>query len=165
MAANGGGGGGGGGDGSVSLGSLSIEQLTKLETGMANEVETLQNQMAILNDGVGRLQASKEGSEAVGGMKSGTELMVPLTGSIYVPGAIQDTSLVLVDVGTGFYVEKKPSEAADYFARRGAVLKTQGEKIANLMSGKRQHLEAVSGVLARKRALAQQQQAAAAASG
>lgn len=156
MAAN-----GGSGD-SVSLGSLSIEQLSKLETGISNEVEMMQGQLSVLTDGVQRLQASKEGSEAVRGMKTGTELMVPLTGSIYVPGTIRDTSLVLVDVGTGFYVEKKPDEAADYFSRRANVLKTQGEKIAAALTGKRQHLEAVSGVLARKRSVAQQQQVAAA---
>lgn len=146
------------GEGQVSLGSLSIEQLSKLETGISNEVEIMTNQLAVLTDGVQRLQASKEGSDAVGEMTSGVELMVPLTGSIYVPGTIKDTSSVLVDVGTGFYVEKKPAEAADYFARRAAVLKTQGENIANVVGGKRQHLEAVSGVLSRKKAQAQAQQ-------
>jgi prefoldin alpha subunit len=148
--------------GSVSLGSLSIEQLEKLEQGMTNEVEMLQKQMAMLADGVQRLQASKEGSEAVSLMKSGCELMVPLTGSIYVPGTITDTSAVLVDIGTGFYIEKRPAEAAEYFARRAGVLKTEGDKTAAALTEKRQHLEAVAGVLSRKKALLAQQQAAAA---
>lgn len=149
---------GGSPGGSVALGSLPAEQLEKLETGMVNEVEMLQKQMAMLTDAVQRLQASREGSEAVGSMKKGSEIMVPLTGSIYVPGTIADTSTVLVDIGTGFYVEKKPAEAAEYFGRRTAVLKTEGEKTASALTEKRQNLEAVSNVLARKKAEIQKQQ-------
>ena len=41
-------------------------------------------------------------------------ILVPLTTSLYVPGTLADTSNVIVDVGTGFYVEKvsrlKPSK-------------------------------------------------------
>ena len=32
--------------------------------------------------------------------------MVPLTTSLYVPGTLADPENVIVDVGTGFYVEK-----------------------------------------------------------
>lgn len=155
MAANGAG-------GSVALGSLPIDQLEKLEQGMTSEVEMLQKQMALLTDGVQRLQSSRESSDAVGNMAKGSEIMVPLTGSIYVPGTIADTSAVLVDIGTGYYVEKKPAEAAEYFARRAAVLKAEGDKTASALTEKRQHLEAVASVMTRKKALAQQQQRAAA---
>ena len=31
---------------------------------------------------------------------------MPLTTSLYVPGTLADTEKVIVDVGTGFYVEK-----------------------------------------------------------
>ena len=33
-------------------------------------------------------------------------VLVPLTTSLYVPGALADSESVIVDVGTGFYVEK-----------------------------------------------------------
>ena len=36
----------------------------------------------------------------------GKDILVPLTTSLYVPGKLASTELVLVDVGTGFYVEK-----------------------------------------------------------
>jgi prefoldin alpha subunit len=150
----------GGPGGSVSLGSLSIEQLENLEEGMSKDVETLQKQMAMLSDGVQRLQASKEGSEAVAAMRDGTEIMVPLTGSIYVPGKIKDPNAVLVDVGTGYFVEKEPAKAAEYFGRRATVLKQEGEKTAAALTEKRQHLEAVAAVLEKKKALVGQRQGA-----
>lgn len=36
----------------------------------------------------------------------GTPILVPLTPSLYVPGQLASTAVVLVDVGTGFFVEK-----------------------------------------------------------
>lgn len=36
----------------------------------------------------------------------GKEILVPLTTSLYVPGTLADKNKVIVDVGTGFYVEK-----------------------------------------------------------
>lgn len=41
----------------------------------------------------------------------GKTILVPLTSSLYVPGKIADTQTVVVDVGTGFYVEKVGFEA------------------------------------------------------
>ena len=54
--------------------------------------------MRSVNDGV------------VGSEKKGTDgkddILVPLTSSLYVKGRLTDRGKVLVDVGTGFYVEK-----------------------------------------------------------
>lgn len=36
----------------------------------------------------------------------GAPVLVPLTTSLYVPGKLASTETVIVDVGTGFYVEK-----------------------------------------------------------
>ena len=55
--------------------------------------------------------------------KEGTVVLVPLTGSMYVPGVIKETEKVLVDVGTGYYVEKDVKAANDYFSRKVSVLR------------------------------------------
>ena len=39
-------------------------------------------------------------------MFTGRTILVPLTSSLYVPGTLADADNVIVDVGTGFYVEK-----------------------------------------------------------
>jgi hypothetical protein len=36
---------------------------------------------------------------------TGQPLLLPLTGSLYASGQISDTGKVLVDIGTGYYVE------------------------------------------------------------
>ena len=40
---------------------------------------------------------------------------MPLTSSLYVPGFLASTSTVLVDVGTGFYVEKSVADAKAFY--------------------------------------------------
>ena len=39
---------------------------------------------------------------------AGKAILVPLTTSLYVPGTLADTDGVIVDVGTGFFVERVP---------------------------------------------------------
>jgi prefoldin alpha subunit len=45
-------------------------------------------------------------------------LLVPLTSSLYVPGKLTDHEHVLVDVGTGFFVEKDIPGATDFYERK-----------------------------------------------
>lgn len=40
---------------------------------------------------------------------------MPLTNSLYVPGKLADASRVIVDVGTGFYVEKDIKSATKFY--------------------------------------------------
>lgn len=54
---------------------------------------------------VGRMQRV-QGLTARLRRHTGTPILVPLTPSLYVPGKLAATDTVLVDVGTGFYVEK-----------------------------------------------------------
>ena len=54
--------------------------------------------MRSINEGV--IGSAKKGTEGK------DEILVPLTSSLYVKGRLTDREKVLVDVGTGYYVEK-----------------------------------------------------------
>ena len=88
----------------------------------------------------------------------GKDILVPLTGSMYVPGTLVDPNKVIVDVGTGYYVEKDVAAAKDYFNRkvrkgkgqdkdeRGHIIRTvMGRDISNekrqiyIFRGRRRH--------------------------
>jgi hypothetical protein len=49
---------------------------------------------------------------------AGQDILVPLTQSLYVPGKISDVGRVLIDVGTGYYVEKSLPKAKEYLEKR-----------------------------------------------
>ena len=42
------------------------------------------------------------------------EVMVPLTSSLYVPGVMDDTDKVLVEVGASYFIEQNNKAAINY---------------------------------------------------
>ncbi|CAN8063497.1 unnamed protein product [Agarophyton chilense] len=138
--------------GTVALGSLAPQQLQKIQSDLQREIEIISVSLGQLSSAVQRLSASRENAAQMANMKVGSDIMVPITSSIYIPGKLEDTSKVLIDVGTGFFVEKTPTAAKDYFAKRASLLKEEQDRATQIHTQKRQHLEAVSAVLHRKTA-------------
>ncbi|KAI0557350.1 Prefoldin [Gracilaria domingensis] len=138
--------------GTVALGSLAPQQLQKIQSDLQREIEIISASLAQLSNAVQRLTASRENAAHMAEMEVDSEVMVPITSSIYLPGKLQDTSKVLIDIGTGFFVEKTPIAAKEYFARRASLLKEEQDRATQIHTQKRQHLEAVSAVLHRKTA-------------
>ena len=44
--------------------------------------------------------------------------MVPLTSSLYVPGKMEDSNKVLVEVGAGYFIEQTADKATQYCERK-----------------------------------------------
>lgn len=94
------------------MSSLSVPQLRALQTRLTSELEHLTTSHTKLRAAQTKFQdcvrSINEG--VVGSQQKGTDgkddVLVPLTSSLYVKGKLADREKVLVDVGTGFYVEK-----------------------------------------------------------
>lgn len=54
----------------------------------------------------GCIQSINDGVEAKQETVQDEHILIPLTNSLYVKGKVADREKVIVDVGTGFYVEK-----------------------------------------------------------
>lgn len=96
----------------MNLATLSVPQLRALQTRLTSELEHLTSSHAKLRaaqakfrDCVRSINDGVTGSEQKG-TNGRDEILVPLTSSLYVKGRMTDREKVLVDVGTGFYVEK-----------------------------------------------------------
>ena len=59
----------------------------------------------------------------------GKTILIPLTQSLYVPGTLEDPGNVLVDVGTGYYVEKTTEKAIAFYNDK---IKTVGNNLDDL---------------------------------
>ena len=55
--------------------------------------------------GVRKFDESKEVLVYLNKFGKDKEVMVPLTSSLYVPGVMEDTENVLVEVGAGYFIE------------------------------------------------------------
>lgn len=98
----------------------------------------------------GKYGASKEALEQFKDNWDDKTCLIPLTGSMYVPGRIKDINNVIVDIGTGYYVEEDRESAKDYFKRKVDFVAEQMEKIEILGYEKSQIRDAIRDVMAIK---------------
>ena len=85
----------------INLFALSLEQLNSLKQSIEEELQGLQGAIQQLQVSRNKLQNSKEALKRLGETPEGTEMLVPITSSLYVPGETTALETVIVDVGTG----------------------------------------------------------------
>ena len=71
-------------------------------------------------------------------------MLVPVTEGLYVPGKVGETDKVLVDIGTGYFVEKTPKGAEDYCKKKVLEMQANMEKIMGVAKMKQKQLVMVS---------------------
>lgn len=100
----------------VNLDTLAPEQLAQVKKQLDEELEHLTNSFAQLHGAQTKfkdcLQCVTSRAAAPPGA---TNVLVPLTNSLYVSGTLASSDSVLVDVGTGFLVEKKLESAGKFY--------------------------------------------------
>lgn len=85
-------------------------------------------------------------------------LLVPLTSSLYVPGKLTSSTHVLIDIGTGFFVEKTTADATDFYNRKVKDLGDSLKDLEGVINGKAQNVRLVEEVIRVKVLSAQQEQ-------
>ncbi|KAG7743141.1 hypothetical protein KL923_000756 [Ogataea haglerorum] len=117
---------------------MSQKKLEHLETSY-QALKTAQAKYQECGDNVQRINATDR-----------KELLVPLTSSLYVPGKVKDSNRFLIDVGTGYYIEKTTEEALAFFQNRLTKLTEDSKKLSQLINEKLQALERVDSILRAK---------------
>ncbi|KAL2199583.1 Prefoldin [Corynascus similis CBS 632.67] len=139
----------------VDLGTLSAQQLSAVKKQLDGEVEHLSSSYAQLAAAQAKfkecLRVVKSGSSSLDKDKS---VLVPLTNSLYVKGRIADPDRVLVDVGTGFFVEKDTKSAAEFYEAKVKELAGNIQGLEGIVQAKTNNLRVVEEVL-RQKVLAQ----------
>mmetsp|Transcript_7012 Transcript_7012/g.18165 ORF Transcript_7012/g.18165 Transcript_7012/m.18165 type:complete len:96 (+) Transcript_7012:448-735(+) len=77
-------------------------------------------------------------------------MLVPMTSSLYVPGETAPLDSVLVDVGTGYYIEKSPSEALSFIERKMALIESQAQNVQSAAQFKQRNLSQTVDVMNQK---------------
>jgi len=144
----------------INLDSLSVQQLSQVKKQFDEEVQHLTNSYQNLRVAQQKFKdcvvSVKDG---VAGSAQDKTLLVPLTSSLYVPGKLASTSHVLVDVGTGFYVEKTTDDALTFYNGKIEELAGNIKELENVVNGKANNLRMIEEVLRQKMLVQQQGQA------
>lgn len=91
----------------VDLSTLSVQNLSAVKQQLDDELEHLTNSFAKLRSAQAKFrECIKSIEKGVSDGVQGKEILVPLTSSLYVPGELASSDKVIVDVGTGYFIEK-----------------------------------------------------------
>jgi prefoldin alpha subunit len=149
----------------IDLTKCSIQQLDQLKGQMTQELGVLQESLNRLKMVQQSFVSSETSLEQIKSVEKNKEILVPLTGSLYVPGRLIEQEKVLVDIGTGYYVNKSVDEAKKYFEKKIKFLTKQMEQLQPIIQNKAVIREDVMEVLQYKLQLQLQVQKAAATTG
>ncbi|KAL3920488.1 MAG: hypothetical protein SGARI_006930, partial [Bacillariaceae sp.] len=139
----------------INLDTLSLEQLNSMKQGEENRLNALTSRYAQLRAAAARLHASQNAIGEIGATSSSgggggaedksssKQVKVPLTESVYVPGTLMDNNKLLVEIGTGFYVEKTSKETNAFLERKLKIVNANSENITRAVQATRQNLEAI----------------------
>ncbi|KAK4197829.1 Prefoldin [Triangularia verruculosa] len=135
----------------ISLDTLTAPQLSAVKKQLDEEVEHLSQSYAQLAAAQSKfkecLRVVKSGSDTFDDKKP---ILVPLTNSLYVKGRMADPDKVIVDVGTGFYVEKDTKSAAEFYDAKVKELAANIQGLEGIVQAKTQNLRLVEEVLRQK---------------
>ncbi|XP_042303543.1 prefoldin subunit 5 [Sceloporus undulatus] len=132
------------------ISELSLPPRGVLKNQEDKEVEFLSSSIAQLKVVQTKYVEAKDCLTVLNKSNEGKELLVPLSSSMYVPGKLSDVSSVLIDVGTGYYVEKSVDDARDFFKRKIDFLTKQIEKIQPALQEKHAMKQAVIEMMSQK---------------
>jgi prefoldin alpha subunit len=97
-----------------------------------------------------KLSNSKSALKRLSDTPEGTPMLVPITSSLFVPGETAPLDSVLVDVGTGYWIEKSVDDAAAFLQRKMALIEQQANNVQNAAQFKQRNLQQTVDVMNRK---------------
>ncbi|KAI9032728.1 prefoldin, alpha subunit [Phycomyces nitens] len=142
----------------VNLNDLDFQSLQQVKNQLEEELSHLTQSYSKLKGAQSRFTDCADSVNALQGERREEKtILVPLTSSLYVPGKLSNVEKVIVDVGTGYYIEKSVGDASKFYTDKVNYVKQNLEKLQEAVTGKQNSLRAIVSVM-QERAQNQQQQ-------
>ncbi|KAG7974630.1 hypothetical protein I3843_06G057500 [Carya illinoinensis] len=129
---------------------MSLEQLKAVKEQADLELNLLQDSLNNVRTATTRLELASSALLDLSLRPQGKKMLVPLTASLYVPGTLDDADKVLVDVGTGYFIEKTMAEGKDYCERKINLLRSNFDQLVEVASKKKSVADEVGAILQAK---------------
>lgn len=97
-----------------------------------------------------RFQSCVESVDAIRPENQNKTSLIPLTASLYVPGKLSDPEKVIVDIGTGYYVEKSRPAARKLYQEKIAYVVKNMEQLKDTIHKKQDNMRVVTELLQMK---------------
>mmetsp|Transcript_14495 Transcript_14495/g.27581 ORF Transcript_14495/g.27581 Transcript_14495/m.27581 type:complete len:168 (+) Transcript_14495:145-648(+) len=132
---------------SISLDEMSLDQLQQLRQQEDSRRQGLAQRYAQLRAAAARIVASRKAVQEMQGAQAGKEVLVPLTDSVYVPGKLREPQKMLVDIGTGFYVEKTAKETESFLDRKLRLVDANSQNVTTALQTTTANVDAISSAM------------------
>ncbi|CCE82353.1 Piso0_002076 [Millerozyma farinosa CBS 7064] len=122
---------------------LEIRKSTEQEIShFTQSLQALQSAQAKLRDCITSIEGVEKSNK--------TELLVPMTSSLYLPGKLVQKDEYLVDIGTGYYVGKSANDAKVVYQKKIDKLDEDAKKLKDILVQKNEIMNSINIVLRNK---------------
>ena len=129
---------------SIRLDEMSLDQLQQLRQQEESRRQGLTNRFAQLRAAAARIHASRRAVQEVQRATAGNQVLVPLTESVFVPGKLQEPNKMLVDIGTGFFVEKTAKDTEAFLDRKLRLVDANSQNVTVALQTTNANMEAIT---------------------
>ncbi|CAK9787054.1 unnamed protein product [Cutaneotrichosporon oleaginosum] len=134
----------------ITLTDLDPNQLQEVKKQLDEELDHLTSSYAQLKQAQAKFRGCVNDVDELKSAVKDREVLVPLLSSLYVPGKLGDTSHVIVDVGTGYYVRKTRDEAKKHYSDKAAFVQKNLDTLQTTIERKQENVQSVVQVLQMK---------------
>ena len=128
-------------NGTIQLDTMSLDQLQQLQQREEIRLQGLTNRYGELRTLAARLQQSALAVKDLTAKEDATDtpakmdVFIPLTESVYIPGKVQllqpESKDLMVELGTGYYVEKSSKQTLEYLDRKKKIVDANSDNGAS----------------------------------
>ncbi|KAI1788232.1 Prefoldin-domain-containing protein [Ganoderma leucocontextum] len=134
----------------INVTDLDVPQLADVRKQLEEELTHLSNSYAQLRQAQAKFKACIENVGQVKPENKEKTILVPLTNSLYVPGKLRDLEHVIVDVGTGYYVQKTRVQALKHYESKVEYIRTNLEALQETIQKKQENMNYLINILQMK---------------
>lgn len=134
----------------LDLAKLTPAQLESLHAQLSSELNMFTSSMIQLQQTASRFASAGQSVESLKEYKEGQRMMIPLTESLYCPGELSSPDRVLLEIGTGYYVERDVEAGIGYCRGKVMGIKEQVAELSRVLQQRQQILMRVEGMLQEK---------------
>ncbi|KAI0292961.1 Prefoldin-domain-containing protein [Multifurca ochricompacta] len=134
----------------INVADLGLPQLVEVKRQIEEELSHLTNSFAQLKQAQSKFRSCIESAKEVKSDNKGKTILVPLTSSLYVPGKLRDVENVIIDVGTGYYVQKTRAQTVKYYEDKVEYIKTKLDGLQETIEKKQDNMNYLVNVIQSK---------------
>ena len=121
----------------INLENYNVQELANLKKRVEDDIATIMDSFNGFKFLHKKFEDAKVLIKNVSEQKSeDSQILIPLSNSLFIPGKIVDTNKFIVDIGTGYFAERNATQAIQHCDHTLGVIKTNGEKMAREINSK-----------------------------